>query len=137
MSLFSLRIRCLRKENNDTQEDLAKYLNTLRTTISAYESGRIVPSYDKIQKIAEKYNVTVDYLMGRTNHKDYNINSSNVPDVMEQLSKISDELSSDVTVVMCKGRKLTEKEKKKIVPFISSTMNMIEVFTKESSGKGD
>lgn len=132
MSLFSLRIRCLRKEHRDTQEDLAKYLNTQRTTISAYESGTIVPPYEKIQKIAERYNVTVDYLMGRTNHKDYNIVTSTVPDVMEQLSIISDELSSDVTVVMCNGRKLTDDEKKKILPFIVSTMNMIEVFTKES-----
>lgn len=132
MSLFSLRVRCLRKEHKDTQEDLAKYLNTQRTTISAYENGTIVPPYEKLNMIAERYSVTVDYLMGRTNFKEYNINSSNVPDVLEQLSIISDELSSDVTVVKCNGRKLTEEEKKKIIPFITSTINMIEFFTKES-----
>ena len=132
MSLFSLRIRSLRKKADETQESVAKYLNVTRATYSAYEREVIVPSYDVIMKLAEKYDVSIDYLMGRTNYEKYDLSNMDIPDLIDQLLLIKDELSSDTSIVKCKGRNLTDDEKKKIVPFIESTINMIEVFTKES-----
>ena len=62
-------IRNLRKDNNKTQKELAAYLNTTQTTYSKYELGKINIPIDILIKLADYYNVTVDYLVGRKHNK--------------------------------------------------------------------
>lgn len=64
---FSKRLKELRKEKELTQKELAEKLGVGRTTISEYESGKIVPRQDGLVKLAEILDVTVDYLTG--NHE--------------------------------------------------------------------
>lgn len=61
---FNERLKILRLENGITQKDLGKMIGVGRTTISEYESGKIVPKQDGLIKIAEYFNVSVDYLTG-------------------------------------------------------------------------
>lgn len=129
MSLFSLRLQCLRKKKGENQEAVADYLGIKRSTYSGYERGIIVPPYDKIQKLASRYGVSIDYLMGQSNFENYDIDVGKIPDVARQLMLISDELMSDTTAVDCNGYRLTEEEKKEILPFITSCMKMIEIVT--------
>lgn len=58
-------IRNLRKDNNKTQKELAAYLNTTQTTYSKYELGKINIPIDILIKLADYYNVSLDYLVGR------------------------------------------------------------------------
>lgn len=67
MSEFSSRIRELRSYNSVTQNDLAKFLNTKRSTISNWESRGNEPTADYIIKIADYFGVSADYLLGREN----------------------------------------------------------------------
>lgn len=63
------RIRDLREDSDLHQEDLARLLNCTQACYSNYETGkRDVPS-DAWMVLADFYNVSVDYLMGRTNIK--------------------------------------------------------------------
>ena len=55
----------LRIKRNITQVELAKVLNVKQETISAYESGKALPSCDSLIKIAEYLNTSTDYLLGR------------------------------------------------------------------------
>lgn len=57
------RLKKLRKINDLTQDDIAKYLGIGRTTVSQYESGEIIPSTPNIIKLAKLYNVTTDYIL--------------------------------------------------------------------------
>lgn len=57
------RLKRLRKINNLTQDDIAKYLDVHRTTVTQYESGEIMPSTQNIIKLAKLYNVTTDYVL--------------------------------------------------------------------------
>ncbi|AGK96363.1 response regulator [Clostridium pasteurianum] len=57
------RLKKLRKINNLTQDDIAKYLGIGRTTVSQYESGETLPSTPNIIKLAKLYNVTTDYIL--------------------------------------------------------------------------
>lgn len=57
------RLKKLRKINNLTQDDIAKYLGIGRTSVSQYESGEILPSTTNIIKLAKLYNVTTDYVL--------------------------------------------------------------------------
>ena len=62
-----MRIRALREDNNLTQEEVAKYLHIKQNTYSQYENGQRQVPLDILIKLANYYNVTLDYLVGRTN----------------------------------------------------------------------
>ncbi|MFC5732155.1 helix-turn-helix domain-containing protein [Cytobacillus gottheilii] len=53
----------LRKENNKTQEDLAKLLGVTRPAYTAYESGKRNPDYESLIKLSEYYDVSLDFLL--------------------------------------------------------------------------
>ena len=55
----------LRKDNLMNQEKLALLLNTTRSTISDWENKRSEPNIEQLNNIANYFNCTVDYLIGR------------------------------------------------------------------------
>ncbi|MBP3483599.1 MAG: helix-turn-helix transcriptional regulator [Oscillospiraceae bacterium] len=60
------RLRDLREDKDLKQRELAYYLNISQTTYSRYESGELdIPSAALI-KLADFYDVSVDYILGRT-----------------------------------------------------------------------
>lgn len=60
------RVRDLREDSDKTQKDIADYLNMQLTVYQRYERGeRELPLWAAI-KLADYYNVTLDYLVGRT-----------------------------------------------------------------------
>lgn len=60
-------IRSLREDNDYKQKDLARMLNVSQNTYSQYENGVIELTAETLIKLADFYNVSVDYLLGRTN----------------------------------------------------------------------
>ncbi|MBR1973028.1 MAG: helix-turn-helix transcriptional regulator [Oscillospiraceae bacterium] len=60
------RIRDLREDNDLKQRQLAEYLNCSQQVYSNYELGqRDIPT-DVLIKLANFYNVSIDYLLGQT-----------------------------------------------------------------------
>lgn len=55
----------LRKENKLTQEDIGKILNITSTGYANYENGKREPTIETLIKLADYYNVSLDYLVGR------------------------------------------------------------------------
>ena len=55
----------LRKENNMTQEEVARKLNITQRTYAHYEKGTNEPSIDTLIKLADIYRVPIDILVGR------------------------------------------------------------------------
>ncbi|MDU2670623.1 MAG: helix-turn-helix transcriptional regulator [Clostridium sp.] len=64
MATLSDRIKQLRKEKNLTQPELGKIIGMGKTTVSMYETGNSTPGDDIKLKMAEYFNVSIDYLMG-------------------------------------------------------------------------
>lgn len=62
-------IRNLREDSDKTQKELADYLNIKQTTYSKYELGKINIPIESFIKLAEFYDVSIDYLVGRTSKK--------------------------------------------------------------------
>ncbi|KMY62993.1 transcriptional repressor of PBSX s [Geobacillus stearothermophilus] len=60
------RLRKLRQEKKLTQEELGKKINVTKVSISGYENGNRTPDTETLQKLADFFNVTTDYLLGRT-----------------------------------------------------------------------
>ena len=63
------RIKKLRLERGETLEKLAKYLNVTIQTISNYENEKRDITPEVIIKLAEYFNVSTDYLLGKTDKK--------------------------------------------------------------------
>lgn len=55
----------LRKNNNLTQQELANILKVTQTTYQYYEKEKSEPNIETLCKLADYYNVTLDYLVGR------------------------------------------------------------------------
>ena len=65
-NIMGRRIKKLREERELSQLDLSKILNVSTSSLSQYESGNRVPSDDVKRNIADYFQVTMDYLVGRT-----------------------------------------------------------------------
>ncbi len=63
------RLYQLRTDAGLTQEELAKRINVGRSTIAGYEKGTTQPSYTVLILLADYFEVSLDYLFGRTNMK--------------------------------------------------------------------
>ena len=63
---FCERLKDLRKENHYTQKDLSKWLGLTPNSICEWEKKRSEPSLEHIIKLSRLFNVSTDYLLGRT-----------------------------------------------------------------------
>ncbi len=62
-------IRSLRIDNGYTQKQIAELLDISQNTYSQYEIGVLNYPVDALMKLADFYNVSIDYLLGRTSTK--------------------------------------------------------------------
>lgn len=58
------RVRKLRTARRMTQSEFADRINVTKSTVSAYENGSRLPSYDVLIKIAGLFRVSTDNLLG-------------------------------------------------------------------------
>ncbi|WP_017473339.1 helix-turn-helix domain-containing protein [Amphibacillus jilinensis] len=65
------RLVSLRKEKGLSQYEVADRLGFSRGKLANYEQGTRQPDYDTLNKIAEFYGVSADYLLGRTEKKQF------------------------------------------------------------------
>lgn len=63
------RLRDLREDRDKKQKELAEYLQVHQTTYSDYELGNLNIPINVLHKLADYYNTSIDYLLGRTNEK--------------------------------------------------------------------
>lgn len=72
MPTFKERIKQLRLEKDLTMKELGEILGYSESTISLYESGKREPkNAEDYIKIADYFNVSLDYLLGRLNKKEF------------------------------------------------------------------
>ena len=60
-----LKIKELREEKNLTQKELANKIDTTATNIGRWEKGFNEPAYTYLVKLADFFDVSIDYLVGR------------------------------------------------------------------------
>jgi len=68
-SKFSNRIKAIRNDRGMTQKDFAEFTESTTSTISAYENGTKNPSLEIVSTIAQKCEVSLDWLCGLTDTK--------------------------------------------------------------------
>lgn len=100
----SERLRVLREEKGITQAEIASALGVDRTTYTKYESGASIPDARMLEKLADFFEISVDYLLGRTESRKH------IVDLPEDYKVDPDKLQ----VFARASRALPEEEMKKI-----------------------
>jgi len=75
---YRKRLLDLRTDKDLKQEDIAKILNTTKQSYSNYERGYRKLSIDDLMKLADFYNVSTDYILGRTDNPEMNKSTTNI-----------------------------------------------------------
>lgn len=60
------RLKKLRKEGKLTQKDIATFLNISQPAYQQFESGKKKMNLETMEKLADYFNVSTDYLLGKT-----------------------------------------------------------------------
>lgn len=71
MATFAKRLKDERIKKNLNQTQLAECLYLDRSSISKYETGKQIPETPTLEKLAEFFGVSIDYLLGKTDFKNY------------------------------------------------------------------
>lgn len=108
--MFALNLKKLRTSRDLLQKDVANYLGITTSAYGFYEQGKRQPDPETISKLANFFNVTTDYLLGRTE-----IPNANVINVTDQIPKeILKELDIDVAyrevLINAKEAKISPEE---------------------------
>lgn len=112
------RIRSLANDRKVTLAELERNLNFSNGSLRKWETS--TPSGDKIEKIADYFNVSTDYLLGRTDNP--TIANKKEQFFFEGKEVDVEELAS--TAMRFNGKPLTEEDKKAI-------QNIIEIYLKK------
>ncbi len=70
--IFAKKIKDLRVDSDMSQTEVAKFLGISQRAYSHYEKADREISLDSLVQIADYFNVSIDYLLGRTNKKELN-----------------------------------------------------------------
>ena len=85
------------KEHNVTAYKVSKETGIATSTLSDWKKGRSTPKQDKLQKIADYFNVTIDYLLTGNNpekkERDYSLTIKEQEDIDDEAKKIIEELT--------------------------------------------
>lgn len=102
MNSFGTRLRHLR--GNRKQSDISKALGIGSSSYTMYENDQRQPNYDMLCKLADFYNVSADYLLGRTDCKSQDIDEQSIcrktglsGDAVSRLIKIKEHVPSALT----------------------------------------
>ena len=122
------RLKDLRYQKEITQEELGKVLNKTKNNISQYETGKRQPDNETLIKISEYFQVSLDYLLGKTDIKNFTsddelkklIMQSNINDndLYKTLLSLKQKLNSN-NKMFISGNELPEAHKDMLLSVIN------------------
>ena len=116
--MFANKLKQLRTEQKLTQSELAKILKTSASSIGMYEQNRRVPDIELIKIISEYFNVSTDYLLGKSNIKDSAdkiFNASN-----KTTKQIAKDKEIDTIAAHLEGKDISPKKMKLMINYIDA-----------------
>ena len=94
--MFAKRLRYLRQSRELNQVQLAEKLGVKKQSISNWENDNIMPSVEMLEKIADLFQVSADYLLGREEKSENSIQTLDVtgltPRQLEHIRLLVDDL---------------------------------------------
>ena len=119
--MFGQNLKKLRTSKNLSQSKLSKILGISSSTIGMYEQGRRFPDQTILTKIADFFDVSTDYLLGR-NPQNPLTEFNNATDAMEFILKLP-------TVMAYGGYDATKLSDEEIIDFANDLLQQIELIS--------
>ena len=108
--MFQVRLKQLRENANYSQYSFANEIGVAQSTVGMWESGMREPNYKTTQKIADFFNVSIDYLLGKSDIQNF---------VAEQRSDSLD-LDPEVRIIARGINELSRADKDLLKAFIEN-----------------
>lgn len=110
MATIGDRIKQLRLENNLTQEEFGKIFGIVKSTVSMYESNKSTPDDELKKKIAEYFNVSLDWLMG-------------VSDIRNPADEITEAVEDDpdLRIIERARQKMSPKDRERMMKILKAS----------------
>jgi len=105
------RLKRLRESKKLSQQQLADKLNINRSTYARYELNKTQPDYETLQKLAEFYNVSIDYILTGVDTK---LTEKDERDIAKRMEKIKQDLAADGGLSFY-GEPLSEEAKQSLL----------------------
>lgn len=129
MSSLGKNIRSLREANNLSQKELAEKLNIAISTLSQYENSVRVPSDEIKIKMADYFNVTLDYLLGRSSNP--KLSRKNELDIQKNLQEMKDNFNQGTLQMQLDGEELDDEVIQYILDNMEDALTIAKIKAKE------
>ena len=119
--MFKDKVKELREEYRFSQYALAEKLNVSQSAIASWESGRREPPIETLRKIADLFNVSLDYLLGKSEYKNFADEYSEIQEkygIVDESKKPATEGELDNMLI------------EQLLSLSSEDMQLVEVFLK-------
>lgn len=127
MSTFGTRLKRLRLNMDMTQQDFAEQFNLNKSSISKYEKDKNLPENQLLIEIADYFNVSVDYLLCRTDNatslSDARLREEGSVESLEQLKQV---LKMTDLLGLFGYALIDEDSKREVLDFITFKQNVLK-----------
>lgn len=138
MKSFARRFKELRESHGYTQDELAEKLGIQRPTIAGYESTEKnrIPREETLHKIADLFNTSIDYLMGRTNDPSpsknpyYALTDKDERDIAKDLERMMNDLESNEAMAF-HGEPMDDETRELIRISLENSMRLAKEMAKK------
>lgn len=116
--MFGERLKHLRENKNLFQKELGDILHVTSQTISGWEINRTTPDYETLVKIANYFNVSVDYLLGNEKQASKFENELREKEALKMALKNAGYMKDD--------EDLSDRELERLMKFVSQNKHFIK-----------
>lgn len=129
MANFQTRLRELRIRENLSQVELSKKLNISNVTLSQYENGVRKPDISTISEFADYFDVTTDYLLGRSSNP--KLSRKNELDIQKNLQEMKDNFNQGTLQMQLDGEDLDDEVIQYILDNMEDALTIAKIKAKE------
>lgn len=127
--MFGDRLKKLRKEKDILQKDLADALKLSVSTIGMYEQGRRDPDTETLSAIAEYFNVSIDYLLGKTNDRNPYKDKPAIPEEFENPEEAVKFLLEQNVIMGFGGFDVNTMSDEEVLEFANELLNHLRLLS--------
>lgn len=128
--MFRIRLKTLREEKGLSQAAFAKDFGVAQSTVGNWEAGTREPNFETVQKIADYFDVSVDYLLCRTNESKITDTTDDTIDVQDKLQDLLSQLETKDSL-MFSGVALSDDSKELLAAALERILRLTKAVNKD------
>ncbi len=137
MSIFSKRLKGLREEYNEvasvklTGAKLGEAVGVSKQSVSKWENGLAYPDFETLKKLADFFNVSTDYLLGKTDIKnpEKESNKQEIPDDFETPEEAMRFVLEQNVIMGFGGFDVYKMSDEEVVEFANELLNQLRILS--------